>query len=108
MDVRLFERGRLFEKIIESIGDNRKCFLVQSSSDDIFNPLQLQRLVKNCMRQDYTVNYLSLLELTFTQLGYLYRFAGDGGDTFLGIDIFYRDQDLNLNLNDVLRKIVKS
>lgn len=84
-----------FNKVISSIGNNRKNFIVISSFELIFGAQILQSIANNCLREDFTINYLCLLELFYDGLGAVCRLSGDGGDTSLNIDIFYKEEDLH-------------
>lgn len=84
-----------FERVISSIGNSRKAFIIQSSEMDLFSQETLASIVNYCLREDFTVDYLKLLELMRNKLGLLLRMSGDGGDSSINVDVFYRREDEN-------------
>jgi hypothetical protein len=82
-----------FERVISSIGNSRKAFIIQSSKMDFFSQNTLGSIVNYCLRKDFTVDYLKLLELMRDKLGLLLRMSGDGGDSSINVDVFYREED---------------
>ena len=85
-----------FDKLIPFIGDNRKCFLLQSSSCDILTVEFLNGFLKLGLSDDFNISYLQLFDFLYNQLGFVYRVSGDGGDTSLNIDVFCKKKDIQV------------
>jgi hypothetical protein len=80
-----------FTEVVSHFGNARKCFIFQPNSNALYlDSHKLKDLFISTINEDFTINYPRLLEFVFKELGILYTITGDGGDSALGVDIFYR------------------
>lgn len=78
-----------FDRIIPSIGNNRKGFVIQSSGN-LKTEKFLKWLVERCLTNNYDIDYFKLIKSCIVKdSNIIYRISGDGGDTSLNIDMFY-------------------